>query len=143
VNSETETVAVLGRNGTVLLVDLVSGDVRALPGLNGVLSFGFVHNGELLAVLEGDGSVVLWDVDSLEPVGLVWQGRGIASFGSVIWSDDAAETMWIATAGKIIEIPTNPARWVEQACQVVGRTLTQSEWDRLVPGDDPLTSACP
>jgi hypothetical protein len=143
VNPVTGILATTGPRGEVLLVDPEIGDVQTLPGVNAVSAFGFVRNGELLTVIENDGSVVLWDLDRLEPAGLVWRGTGIASAGSVIWSDDAAETMWVAVPGQIIEIPTNPDRWVERACEVVGRDFTQAEWDRLVPGDIPLTSGCP
>ncbi|MFW2382374.1 MAG: protein kinase domain-containing protein [Acidimicrobiales bacterium] len=143
VNSANGTLAVLGLRGEVLLVDPESGDVQTLPGVNAVSSFGFVRNGELLAVIESDGSVVLWNLDRLEPAGLVWRGTGVASQGSVIWSDEATETMWVSVAGQIVAIPTNPERWVKRACRVVGRDFTQAEWDRLVPGDNPLISACP
>ena len=30
--------------------------------------------------------------------------------------------------------PLEPARWLAQACEVAGRDLTQSEWDRYLPG---------
>lgn len=40
------------------------------------------------------------------------------------------------------EIPLDPARWVAKACEIVDRDLTQEEWDRLVPGDEPFRSVC-
>ena len=50
--------------------------------------------------------------------------------------------MWIPSSGKLLHIPLSPERWVEKACALVSRDLTQDEWDRYVPGDQPLHSAC-
>jgi len=50
--------------------------------------------------------------------------------------------MWIFATGKLLEVPLNPERWIEKACQVVGRDLTREEWDRYVPGDEPPMSVC-
>ncbi len=141
-NPRTGTLAITGAKGEVLLVDPVSGSIDELPGVDTVTSFGFVRNGDWLAVIESDGAVVLWDVEHTEPIGLVWRGNGSGSSGTVIWSDEASASMWVAIANKIIEIPTNPDRWIERACEVVGRDFTQAEWDRLVPGSEPLVTAC-
>jgi hypothetical protein len=87
--------------------------------------------------------VRLWDVEREQYAGLVWNGSGQASTASPSWYDEATETMWVASSGKYLGIPLNPERWVERACQIVSRDLTQAEWDRFVPGNEPLRSACP
>lgn len=74
-------------------------------------------------------------------LGLVWDGSG-ATLGSPSWYDEATETIWVTSSGKVLQIPVHPDRWVERACEIVGRDLTQEEWDCLVPGDETLQSAC-
>jgi hypothetical protein len=47
-----------------------------------------------------------------------------------------------SSSGELLTFSLDPDRWVEQACDFVGRDLTQAEWDQYVPGDGPPTSAC-
>ena len=87
------------------------------------------------------GTVRLWDVTRSEFGGVVWRGSG-GVVGSPSWYDEATESIWVAVSGKVLQIPLNPERWVELACESVGRPFTPDEWDRYVPGDDPLWDAC-
>ena len=85
--------------------------------------------------------MLLWDVERNQSAGLVWDGSSTAG-GSPSWYDEATETIWVSTSGKLLQIPLNPERWIEPACEIVGRDLTQDEWDRLVPGGGLVQSAC-
>jgi len=58
------------------------------------------------------------------------------------WFDEERGTVWVATAEGLAEFSLDAARWIEKACEFVGRDLTQEEWDEYVPGDEPLQSAC-
>jgi hypothetical protein len=89
-----------------------------------------------------DGTVRLFDIERRQFAGVVWNGAGQGSTGSPSWYDDSTETMWVASSGKYLGIPLNPERWVERACQIISRDLTQDEWDALVPGGEPLRPAC-
>ena len=42
----------------------------------------------------------------------------------------------------LLEVPLDPELWIERACEVVGRDLTQAEWDLFVPGGGQPQSAC-
>jgi len=126
----------------LVIVDPMTGAVDHLPDVGPVTNFGFGRDGELLALTGRNGRVRLWDVERKEYAGLVWNGSG-ASAGSPSWYDEATETMWVASSGKYLQIPLNPERWVERACEITSRDLTQDEWDRFVPGNEPLQSACP
>ena len=90
-----------------------------------------------------DGTVRLWDVVREEFAGLVWNGSGQGSPASPSWYDEATGTIWVASSGKYLQIPLDPERSVERACEIISRDLTQDEWDRFVPGNEPLRSACP
>jgi WD40 repeat protein len=133
----------VGRSSELAIVDPRTGAVNHLPDVGPMSSFGFGRDGELLALISRDGTVRLWDVEREEYAGLVWNGSGQGGGGSPSWYDDATESMWVASSGKYLQIPLNPDRWVERACEIISRDLTQDEWDRLVPGNEPLRSACP
>lgn len=45
--------------------------------------------------------------------------------------------------GAAVRLPLSPERWVERACEVVGRSLTLDEWAEHVPGQDPWQPTCP
>ena len=123
-----------------MIVDPATGKVEDVPGVGRVTSVGFARNGELLVTVSDDGDVRLSDVDEQISV-LLWKGSGGAS-PSPPWYDDATDSLWVATSGRLLRFPLDPERWVERACFVVGRDFTQAEWDQLVPGDEPLRSAC-
>ncbi|MFT7649043.1 MAG: hypothetical protein ACI8Y4_003799 [Candidatus Poriferisodalaceae bacterium] len=52
-------------------------------------------------------------------------------------------TPWVSSSGKYLQIPLNPERWIERACEIISRDLTTDEWDRFVPGDELVRPACP
>lgn len=126
----------------LVIVDPKTGDIDRLPDVGPVSNFGFGRDGELLALTGRDGTVRLWDVEREQYAGLVWNGTG-AGRGSPSWYDEATETIWVASSGKYLQIPLNPERWVQRACEIISRDLTQDEWDRFVPGNEPPRSACP
>jgi hypothetical protein len=129
-------------DGGLVVIDTSTGEVERPPTGDAVVNLGFAREGEFLAVTYEDGRVRLWDVERSEWAGLIWDGDGGAVFGSPSWYDPETETMWLFVSGKLIQVPLNPERWIEKACAVVGDGFTQDEWDRYVPGDEPLTSAC-
>lgn len=58
-------------------------------------------------------------------------------FSSPSWYDPETDSVWVATSGLLMEVPLDPQRWVREACDLVGRDLTDDEWERWIPGDDP------
>ena len=104
-------------------------------------TLGFARQGELLVIVGADGTVRLWDVETVQPVATVWEGTGGASLSPPFY-DASSDAMWVATSGRVIEIPLDPAAWVDRACEVLDRQLSEAEWERFVPGDDPPTPVC-
>ena len=128
-------------SGGAVVVDPASGGVEELPDLGRVANLGFVRNGELLVVVTFDGTVRLWDVERGEYAGVIWDGTG-ANPGNALTYDEATDSLWVFSADKLLRLPLDPQRWVERACELAGRDFTQEEWDRFVPGDEPLQSSC-
>ncbi len=127
--------------GVVSIIDQATGDTETLPTLEPISNIGFGRHGELLAVTGRDGTVRLWDLERNVSAGVAWSGTG-SVVGSPSWFDAESNSIWVASSGNVLNIPLDPAQWVDQACDVVGRDLTQAEWERYVPGDQQRHSAC-
>ena len=126
----------------LVIVDPARGVLDRSPDVGLISTLGFGRDGEVIALTLRDGTVRLWDVAQGQYAGLVWSGSGQASTASPSWYDEATDTMWVASSGKYLGISLDPSGWVERACDLVNRDLTQDEWDRFVPGDAPPQPAC-
>jgi YD repeat-containing protein len=133
--------ALADREGGVLIVDPRTGEPQLLPVSDAAANLGFARNGELLAITGADGTVRLWDVERNASAGVVWTGTGAVA-GSPSWYDEATDTIWVSSSGKLLQIPLDPELWLERACVAAGRNFTQEEWDRYVPGDRPMWFSC-
>ena len=127
--------------GGVVKIDTITGETERLEGGESVTNLGFARDGSMLVITGADGTVRLWDLERNAPAGLVWDGSG-SVFSSPSWYDPETDSVWVATSGLLMEVPLDPQRWVEQACDLVGRDLTAAEWERWIPGDGPPRSAC-
>lgn len=127
--------------GGVAIIDVASGEVEQVPGNSIASTLGFNGDGSVLGISAWSGEVRLYDVGSREVPPIIWDGTG--TFGAEPgWYDAATDSLWLPASGQVLEIPLDPARWVEKACAIVDRDLTQEEWDRFVPGNEPLRSVC-
>jgi WD40 repeat protein len=137
----TGLLAVASAPGAVVVIDPASGKVEPLPGNDSVANLGFARGGQLLVITGFDGTVRVWDLVRQASAGLVWDGTG-AGLSSPSWYDESSDSIWVFTSGRLLEVPLDPQRWVERACEIVGRDLTPEEWERYVPGDEAPQSVC-
>ena len=126
---------------TVIVIDSASGEVHGVPVGGLVSTLGITPDGAQLMLAMFDGSVRLSVVAERRVPTVVRDGTGAFS-SAPGWDDDDTSSMWIHFGGQLLSISLDPGRWVESACEIVGRDLTEEEWDRLVPGDEPLRSVC-
>lgn len=138
--TSTGLLAFGGPSGAVI-IDPGSESVEILDDVGSVATLGFAREGELLVIVGADGTVRLWDIDLGQPVGIVWKGIGGAS-PSPPFYDASSDSIWVATSGRLVKIPLDPSAWIERACEVIDRQLTEAERDRFVPGGDPPTPVC-
>ncbi|MGI9621411.1 MAG: BTAD domain-containing putative transcriptional regulator [Acidimicrobiales bacterium] len=141
VDSTTGRLALGLDSGGIVIVDGTNGNVVVLPVAARVASLGFASGGAFLTAVLVDGTVTLWDLERETLAGRVWDGTGALEHEPG-WFDETATAMWVSTSGKLIEIPLRPVEWVAKACVLVDRELTQSEWERFVPGDSEPQPAC-
>jgi hypothetical protein len=127
--------------GRAMIVDIATGQIDDLGVIGRILNFGFDDDAQQVAMAYVDGTMRLWDMERAEPSGVIWTGSG-GFPGEPGWYDASSRSVWMNTAGKLVQFPLDPQRWVERACEIVDRELTEQEWDRLVPGDQPQRPAC-
>lgn len=128
--------------GEVYVLDTVTGESTPVPGRLGIASvMGFNADGSMLGMAMSDGAVVVYDVEARSVPVEVWNGAG-ASDSEPGWYDERTRSLWLSSSGRLLRISLDPVLWVETACAVVGRGFTQDEWDRFVPGDEPVRAVC-
>jgi WD40 repeat protein/class 3 adenylate cyclase len=86
-----------------------------------------------------DGSIKLVDVASRSVVGAL-PGPTLM-FNTVAFTPDGSAVLVVYEDGRGIRWTFDPAAWAQRACEVAGRTLTQDEWNRFLPGL-PYDPAC-
>jgi WD40 repeat protein len=115
---------------------LTSGPTRAKSMPFRALAFS--PDGTLLAGV-GDSGLQLWDVPLHQPLG----GRlGATSAEAVAISPDNRLVIVGDSDGAVRVYPATVGGWLEKVCNVVGRNLSQSEWDSSKI-DLPYEATCP
>jgi len=139
---ETTGRLAVGSEAGAFIIDLATEETRGFALSGDVANVAFARGGEVLVTTAFDGAVRIWDVDGDSPPAFVWDGSGAVGGSSPSWYDEATDSIWVGSSGRVLQIPLDPQEWIARACEVVSRDLTQEEWERFVPGDEPLQPAC-
>jgi serine/threonine protein kinase/WD40 repeat protein len=134
-----------------LISQLDRRSVRGAGGpIPGFISVGasmldFSPDGKTLAVSGSEGVVSLWDVATGAQIGRL-EGGLVNARGSVLltatdFSRDGKHLLMTMGDGRGVVWDVEPESWKRRACEIAGRTLTQEEWDDLMP-DRPYEPAC-
>lgn len=130
----------LGGDRGFYVHDPDSGRTTVLDTTSNISNAALMRNGEQLVVGQRDGTFQLWDVGTGELAGVLHDGDA-NTLGTPTY-DAATDSVWIAVPGRAINVPLDPAAWIDRACGVVGRELTAEEWAEFVPGDVEQTPVC-
>ncbi len=101
----------------------------------------FSPDGDTLVSLGYDGELAL--VDPATGVAQARARPGPANLVSSVGFHPDGDSVVVAYEdGSVIQFATDPADWIEHACRVAGRNLTETEW-RDAFGDRPYRETCP
>ncbi|MBE1591626.1 WD40 repeat domain-containing serine/threonine protein kinase [Nonomuraea angiospora] len=101
-----------------------------LKGFGAVDVLAFSPDGRTLAV-GGSNRVQLWDVAERAPLG----APAVYPAGEVVaLAFDAGRLRWLRTDGTLGDQPVTAAGVAAALCARAGRSLSRTEWDRLIPG---------
>ncbi|HJR80786.1 MAG TPA: hypothetical protein VJ821_11985, partial [Anaerolineales bacterium] len=87
---------------------------------------------------------ILWDItDPRNPSQrVVLEGHTNAILnGSLFFSADG-KTLISASMNEVILWNVDPQSWIEKACNIAGRNLTQAEWQQFVGPNIPYHATC-
>jgi WD40 repeat protein len=105
------------------------------PRSGGFASLAFSPDGNFLAAGNNVGEIILLDVDTLSRFGHAFIG-GVVAVTSLAFSPDSLSLASGSQAGTVTLWDLNVAQWAARACELAGRNLSQSEWDKYFPGQD-------
>ncbi len=109
------------------------------PGGGQTLGLAFSPDGRTLASSHRDGTVGLWDIESLQPNGSPLPGVP-NSWVAARFRPDGDRLFAVSDSGQAIRWEVDPEVWVKHACTVAG-DLTPEQWEELVPEQD-YVSVC-
>ncbi|MGH8902826.1 MAG: trypsin-like peptidase domain-containing protein [Egibacteraceae bacterium] len=118
---------------TVRLWDVASRQPVGEPLIghsNEVWAVAFSPDGKLVATTSDDKTVRLWDVASRQPVGEPLIGHSNKVW-AVAFSPDG-KLLATASSDNTARLWATPSTWVGYLCELVGRNLSQEEWERYV-----------
>ena len=144
-SADGSTVAVAGKTGEIVTIDVSTGDEqRRSTGLGAdVLWLDYSDDGELLVSGASDGGVSLWDATTLDLLGTVYpphQGDPVPAGAQFI--GDSHDVAIASYDGQVYRWETDFDRAIDFACQMAGRNLTDEEWEEFLPAQ-PYQSVCP
>jgi WD40 repeat protein/class 3 adenylate cyclase len=132
-----------GGDGAVHLYDAASGRAAGTPILadaGPLETVAFSLDGRTLVAAGGEGSARLIDVASQTQIGQPLTGGGVDG-GAIFWNEGSAVEM-VDASGGMYSWRISPGALQDQACSVVGRSLTPSEWKEFM-GNRPYRPVCP
>ncbi|MGH8930270.1 MAG: WD40 repeat domain-containing protein [Egibacteraceae bacterium] len=97
-------------------------------------------DGDMLASASGDRTVRLWDLATRQQLGQPLTGHS-GSVLSVAFSPDGT-ILATASDDQSVRLWALPRTWVDQACDLVGRNLSQAEWDEHLGPDRSYVRQC-
>ncbi|MGY1702962.1 toll/interleukin-1 receptor domain-containing protein [Geodermatophilus sp. SYSU D00697] len=124
------------RSGDITLWDIETGNRTAvLTGHDDLVSgLAFTPDGTMLVSSSHDGSIFLWDVDDRARIGPSLRGHGSNVVQAVALSRDGTTMASGGTDGRVVLWDLRLDKWIDWACELAARNLSQVEWDRFLPG---------
>ena len=135
---DSKTLAFGSDDNTIILWNVASDKLidQLSDHTSGVNNVAFSPDGRTLASSGINGSnIILWDIESRQPIGQPLQGYG-AGVHSMAFSPDGNTLASGSDDNTIILWMANPETWTENACQRAGRNFTRAEWTQYFPNEE-------
>ncbi len=116
-------------------------DVRFLDTGGRAYQAALSPGGERAAIVDEGGVISLWDVNDEIEIGSVGNGISVG-LTEPRWSPDG-DTVTIVGSSEIVQLETDPNRWAEAACELIGRAPSQRSWETHAPPGIALPPDCP
>jgi len=118
------------------------GPQHRIHGIGGFSWMVFSPKGDRAASGGFDRTVQLWDMTGDVPRRLGRAFTGAADYTSAAFTADGSELRLAQLGGVLSAIPMSPGRLADDLCARAGRSLTEDEWARYLPGV-PYQETCP
>ena len=144
VSPDGTRLAVGATTGEVGVIDLGSGEwVRPPIDAHGgwVQRVAYAPDGATFASSGNDGQVTLWDGRTGERLATLVPG-GPNVWAAVEFQPDGHTLLVAGRDGAVHTMDTRLESWIDRACAVAGRNLTEDEWAEAI-GDRPYHETCP
>jgi DNA-binding SARP family transcriptional activator/WD40 repeat protein len=144
VSPDRRSIAVRGAGGEVRIFDVAARDWVGPPVVRheGNVSWLAWSADSRTVVSTGvDGQVALWDGESGSLLGGLALEAAAGAPLTAVFDGETTMVTALAADGSIYRWDTNPDSWVEFACRVAGRNLTDAEW-RDTFGHRPYRQTC-
>jgi len=133
--SDSLVIAAASRDGHIeFWFDVGSGDYQLatsleFPRSGGFASLAFSPDDFLLAAGNNVGEIIMLDMGTLSRFGNAFIG-GVVAVTSLAFSPDSLSLASGSQAGTVTLWDLDVEQWQARACELAGRNLTQSEWDK-------------
>ena len=137
--------ALAGSSGDVRLLDVETGEWAGPPrvGHDGpILSVDYAPDGATFATGGLDNEIVIWDARTGAPLTTAHPGRPADGEMYPTFLADGHTVQIASSGGAVYTMDTRPDQWIEFACAIAGRNLTEDEW-RDAFDDRPYRETCP
>jgi WD40 repeat protein/DNA-binding SARP family transcriptional activator len=135
ISNDGKTLVTAGGSSSVRLWDLETGDAIG-PAFNGLASTAqsvdLSPDGATLVATDASGNVVMWDLITGTILGLPFPGPKPVTVVAA-FAPDNRDLFVVSGTGEGWVWDIEPSSWDTRACDIAGRSLTRTEWERFLP----------
>jgi WD40 repeat protein/DNA-binding SARP family transcriptional activator len=144
VSSDARTLMTGGQSSIVRLWNLPAGTPQGPPltGLTGSTdTVDLAPDGSTAVGADTTGNVLLWDVATRATIGDPFPGPAADRPVAALFTPDGRHVVVVSDTGAGWIWNVDPSEWLPRACEVAGRSLTQQEWQQILP-NRPYHATC-